>query len=60
MIYVKPITCTVCGFVEHIRMQVYGDFDGWDEKDLKHGPSACPFCKHAKKLDIKVPKHDGK
>ncbi len=54
-VYYKPMTCRHCGFVENVRMNVHGDFDGWDPADLVNLHRNCPFCKHARKLKLVVP-----
>ena len=55
MKYNAPMRCTKCGFVEVITVDVAGDFDGFEDHHLRRPSSRCPFCKHAKKLGIKVP-----
>lgn len=51
--YNKRMKCSCCGFVEVQRVNVSGDFDGWDPKDLICEPEACSFCNHLVSLAAK-------
>ena len=48
--YVLTRTCVKCGFIHSEPRKVYGDFDGWDDRDKKMQPSECLYCIHTKKL----------
>ena len=37
-------TCLKCGFSQTRAVDVYGDFDGWDDGERVLDPRACPVC----------------